>query len=272
MNRTWRLIIDPPATGAWNMAVDEALLLSAITGSSLPTLRLYSWDPGCLSLGRAQSIHDVDTEKTHKHGWEIVRRPSGGRAILHIDELTYSVSGTIDEPLFQNDIVASYLRISKGLVRFLNTLEISPEVNHQLQKDHLPTPDPICFEVPSQYEITFNGNKIVGSAQARKLNGVLQHGSIPLFGDITRITYGLKYQMESMREEAAQRMALRASTLENILARKITVEEAVHLFVNAFQDEFDITFSEGGLSETEKSLADSLVRAKYSQSDWNERI
>lgn len=271
MSRSWRLIIDPAANGAWNMAVDEALLLSAIAGESLPTLRLYSWHPGCLSLGRVQSFHEVDFENTKNQRWDIVRRLSGGRAILHIDELTYSISGTIEEPLFQGDIVASYLRISKGLVRFLNKLEISPEINHQKQTNHTQTPEPICFEVPSQYEITYEGKKIIGSAQARKLNGVLQHGSIPLFGDITRITKALKYSGESLRAEAMRRMALRASTLEYILAKKISVEETILPFVHAFRDEFGITFISGELTEKEKSVAKSLVSTKYAHPDWTER-
>ncbi len=272
MTRSWRLIIAPPASGAWNMAVDEALLLSAIAGDSLPTLRLYSWQPGCLSLGRAQSIHDVDIENTHNHQWDIVRRLSGGRAILHIDELTYSITSTIDEPLFQNDIIASYLRISKGLVRFLNALEISPEINHQQQINHTDTPEPICFEVPSQYEITYEGKKIIGSAQARKSNGALQHGSIPLFGDISRITHALKYHGESLRKQAARRMASRASTLEHVLGRKITVEATILPFVNAFRDEFGISFLNGELSVKEKNIANSLVTTKYGHPDWTGRI
>ena len=95
---TWRLIITPPARGAWNMAVDEAILEHAGRGEVLPTLRLFAWEPPCLSLGRAQPFTDVDTERLQARGWDVVRRMTGGRAILHTDELTYSVSGPVDEP------------------------------------------------------------------------------------------------------------------------------------------------------------------------------
>ena len=92
MSGVWRLIIDSPAHGAWNMAVDEAILEQTGRGESPPTLRLYDWQPACLSLGYAQPFADVDVDRLKERGWELVRRPTGGRAILHVDELTYSVS------------------------------------------------------------------------------------------------------------------------------------------------------------------------------------
>ncbi len=272
MTQNWRVIIDPPATGAWNMAVDEALLQSAIRGDGLPTLRLYSWQPGCLSLGRAQPIQDVDKERTQDHEWDIVRRLSGGRAILHIDELTYSFTGNINEPLFQNEIIESYLRIARGLVRFLNLLEISPEINHSRQADQIHKAEPICFEVPSQYEITYQGRKLIGSAQARKENGVLQHGSIPLFGDITRITQCLRYEDEPKRSQAAIRMHSRACTLEEVLSKKVELVETIQPFIQAFQVEHELSFVEGTLTGEEKSLAESLAVSKYGSPEWNERI
>jgi len=81
---TWRLIITPPAAGAWNMAIDEAILEATGTGSAPPTLRLYGWDPACLSLGYAQPIADADLDRLALAGWDLVRRPTGGRAILHV--------------------------------------------------------------------------------------------------------------------------------------------------------------------------------------------
>ena len=91
---SWRLLYTPPSNGAWNMAVDESILEHIHRGKSQPTLRLYAWEPPCLSLGHAQSFKDVDVERLHSHGWEVVRRVTGGRAILHTDELTYSVTGS----------------------------------------------------------------------------------------------------------------------------------------------------------------------------------
>jgi lipoate-protein ligase A len=98
MKDSWRLLVTPPARGAWNMAVDEAILEAVGRGASLPTLRLYAWEPACLSLGYAQPIGDVDQPRLRARGWDLVRRPTGGRAVLHTDELTYSVIAPPGEP------------------------------------------------------------------------------------------------------------------------------------------------------------------------------
>ena len=97
MTNIWRLLYTPPSSGAWNMAVDEAILEHIHRGESQPTLRLYAWEPACLSLGHAQSFADVDMKRVKERGWEVVRRVTGGRAILHTDELTYSVTGSANE-------------------------------------------------------------------------------------------------------------------------------------------------------------------------------
>src|SRR5690349_459450 len=98
MSTTWRLIHTPSAHGAWNMAVDESILEHIGRADSKPTLRLYGWQPACLSLGHAQPFSDVDIDSLEGQGWEVVRRLTGGRAILHTDELTYSVTGGPEEP------------------------------------------------------------------------------------------------------------------------------------------------------------------------------
>src|SRR5512142_2493749 len=97
MEHTWRLLITAPARGAWNMAVDEAMLEHIGRGESMPTLRLYAWEPACLSLGQAQPYADVDRIRLRQRGWDVVRRPTGGRAILHTDELTYSIVASAEE-------------------------------------------------------------------------------------------------------------------------------------------------------------------------------
>src|SRR5690242_13278 len=105
--RQWRLIVDSPMVGAYNMAVDEAIMLSVSDGKSLPTLRLYDWSPLCLSLGYGQRLRDADLYRIDTAGWQIVRRPTGGKAILHGNELTYSVAIPKDHELAQGDVVES---------------------------------------------------------------------------------------------------------------------------------------------------------------------
>ena len=124
----WRLLITPPAHGAWNMAVDEAILEEVSRGNSLPTLRLYAWEPPCLSIGYAQPISNVDLVRLRAYDWELVRRPTGGRAVLHTDELTYSVIAPSKEPLVAGTLlepcghvcvpIAGNVDLTAGGVRF----------------------------------------------------------------------------------------------------------------------------------------------------------
>ncbi len=131
MNDAWRLLTTPPARGAWNMAADEAILEAVGRGDSLPTLRLYAWDPACLSLGYAQPLSDVDIPRLQSHGWEMVRRPTGGRAILHTDEITYSVIAPLDEPRVAGTVLESYSRLAAALVEALHLLDLPVEVQER---------------------------------------------------------------------------------------------------------------------------------------------
>ena len=124
---SWRLVCTPPSPGDWNMAVDEAILEAAGQGKTLPTLRLYAWQPPCLSLGYAQPASDADRNALNQNGWGLVRRPTGGRAILHCDELTYSVIAPNHEPRLEGGVLDSYRTLSQALLRALHTLEIPAE-------------------------------------------------------------------------------------------------------------------------------------------------
>src|SRR5664280_2236384 len=145
----WRLLITPPARGAWNMAVDESILETMGSSAVLPTLRLYAWEPACLSLGYAQPIADVDIPRLHAHGWEMVRRPTGGRAVLQTDELTYAVIAPLNEPRLAGSVLESYRRLAQALVQALNLLSLPVQVSENSVKTREAIPNPICFEVPS---------------------------------------------------------------------------------------------------------------------------
>ncbi len=270
---TWRLLITPPAPGAWNMAVDEAILEHAQAGrrESLPSLRLYAWDPACLSLGHAQPFADVDTTRLQERGWEVVRRATGGRAILHTDELTYSVIGSADEPILTGGVLESYNRIALALLSAVKSLDLPVEMKAHAGRSSTTTTNPVCFEVPSTYEITVDGKKLIGSAQARKREGVLQHGSLPLTGDLTRICQVLVFDNEAARAEAAKRLLARATTVESALGGAVSWERAAQKFIQAFESELGLCFEKGELSESEAKRAEELVREKYGHSSWTER-
>ncbi len=270
---TWRLLITPPAAGAWNMAVDEAILLAIGTGSSPATLRLYSWEPPCLSLGYAQSVSDVDLIQLGNHGWELVRRLTGGRAILHTDELTYSVIATNDEPRLVGSVLQSYQRISHALLYAMQSLGLPAQSSEKsASNDNSEMVGPVCFEVPSQHEITVGGKKLIGSAQARKREGVLQHGSLPLHGDLTRITQVLAYKTEEERTSAAMRLLARATTMADILGHETPWDAVSQALIEAFANILNLDLQPQELSSTEISAAARLVEEKYHHPVWINRV
>ena len=253
------------------MAVDESILEHIHQGKAKSTLRLYSWNPPCLSLGHAQSFRDVDVERLRARGWDVVRRLTGGRAILHTDELTYSVTGSAEDPVLTGGVLESYNRLSKALLHAVRDLGLAVEVKENEGSPAGQNSNPVCFEVPSTYEITINGKKLIGSAQARKKEGVLQHGSLPLTGDLTRICEGLVFEDEAARQLAKDRLLVRAATVESVLGVETGWERAAQAFVRGFEAELGIRFEKGELSESERQRADELVREKYAHPDWTER-
>jgi len=276
---SWRLIKTAPAHGAWNMALDEALLEGLSAEHALPVLRLYAWNPPCFSLGVAQPAADVNLQALHALGWELVRRPTGGRAILHADELTYSVIAPHTEPRLAGSVLESYQRLSLALLKALHLLAVPArsEAEPLLPASSAPK-GPVCFEVPSNYEITVNGKKLIGSAQARRKEGILQHGSLPLYGDLRRITRVLNFDPEqdstgaSAQAAAAERLLERATTVEACLGVALSWEAAAEVFVTAFQSILNLDFIPSEPSCLELQCAEDLMREKYAHPSWTKRI
>jgi lipoate-protein ligase A len=268
---TWRLLKTPPAHGAWNMALDEAILEGVGNGGSPPTLRLYAWKPACLSIGYAQPFTDVDLPRLQARGWELVRRPTGGRAVLHTDELTYSVIAPLDEPRMAGTVLETYHRLAKALVEALNLIGMRVEINENSAGSHYKQSNPVCFEVPSTYEITLGGKKLLGSAQARRKEGVLQHGSLPLSGDLTRILQVLAFPDEKSRTYAAERLMMRAITVETAVHRKVSWNEAARAFVTAFGTLLALDLRPGDLTDDEKKRTEELAQIKYGRPSWTEK-
>jgi lipoyl(octanoyl) transferase len=269
----WRLLITPASRGAWNMALDEAILESAGGGEVLPTLRLYAWEPACLSLGYTQSFADADLERLAAHGWDLVRRPTGGKAILHTDELTYSVTGPHSEPRLRGGVIESYRRLSGALLRALHLLNLDAHADPLAAV--LPAGEdegPVCFEVPSNYEIVVGGKKLVGSAQARRKEGVLQHGSLPLEGDLERITRVLIFPSEEARSAAALRLTQRATTVQAALSQTVAWDQAAQAFIQAFSEVLNLEFARDEISPLEVERAEELVHVKYASEAWTRRL
>lgn len=253
------------------MAVDEALLEGVGSGQAQPTLRLYAWSPPCLSLGHAQPFADVDLDRLRERGWDVVRRPTGGRAILHTDELTYSVIAPPDEPAVMGTLLESYNRLAQGLLDAVKLLGLDAQIKTG-PRTAIDTSNPVCFEAPSAYEITVDGRKLIGSAQARRKEGVLQHGSLPLVGDLSRITDVLVLGANGTRQEAGARLLKRATTAETILGRAVEWTEAAQAFRRGFETQLQLRLTELPLSESELHRTDELVRDKYADASWTERV
>ncbi|MGD2206484.1 MAG: lipoate--protein ligase family protein [Anaerolineae bacterium] len=266
---TWRLIVEGEADGATNMAVDEAILTAVVEETSSPTLRFYGWSPPCLSLGRTQPVADVDLDACRADGVDVVRRPTGGRAILHTDELTYSVALLQSDRRATGDVVESYRRLSEGLLAGLRRLNVQV-VQAALQQRPVAEPSAVCFERPSDYEITVRGRKLLGSAQWRARNAVLQHGALPLHGDLTRI---LSYLAFSEKERDRQKHGLpdRALTIEEAAGRRLTFAQVAQALTDGFAQALNLNLVPGGLTARERALAADLRRDRYAEPGWTAR-
>lgn len=260
----FRLIHDGEHDGATNMARDEAISRAVSARRQLPTLRLYGWAPPAISLGQSQRLSAVNEAQCHAHGVVIVRRPTGGLAILHTDELTYSMSLPIDHPLAEGDVMTSYRRIADAIMRALQMLGV-PDVRASRVAKEDKAKGPVCFEAPSDYEVVGAGKKLVGSAQWRRVDGVLQHGSLPLHGDIARIC---AYLVDS---PDAQRVRQHAATLKDATGRDVLREEAADAWQRAFAEVLDIRFTADALSADELRCAEELLISKYANDEWTRR-
>ncbi|MCY3779856.1 MAG: biotin/lipoate A/B protein ligase family protein [Chloroflexi bacterium] len=267
-----RSILEPEFNdGAWNMAVDSAIVDAVSAGKQPPTLRLYGWDPFCLSLGYGQRLRDADLRSLSASGWDIVRRPTGGKAILHGDELTYSLCMPINHPLSSGDVVESYRRISVGLLRALESLGLSASARRQGSSARHRAAGPVCFEQSSHYEIVVDGRKLIGSAQLRRKGVLLQHGTIPLGGDVTRICDVLVFDSEDDRDEQRTRLRERAATLAQVLGREPSWAEVAAALERGFSENLDAPLNRDRLSECEAARAHALREERYANPKWTNK-
>jgi len=266
----WRLIISGYADGMTNMAIDEAIMRSVTEEKSPPTLRFYAWSPPCVSVGYSQSLAaEIDLARCRQDGVDWVRRPTGGRAILHTDELTYSIVLPQDDPRAFGGVVESYRHLSRGLVSGLTQLQLDVvQANYQ---DDKPRPSSaVCFDIPSHYEVTVNGRKLVGSAQTRRRGVVLQHGTLPLYGDITRLIDYIQLPSDVERDAMRTKLIARAITLQEALDRRVELDEAIRAMQAGFAEALNLDLLSGELTPEETCWAEELRQERYCQTEWNE--
>jgi lipoyl(octanoyl) transferase len=265
----WRLLVDPPASGAWNMAVDEALLEGVAAGRSPSTLRFYTWSPACLSLGYFQSFDIVDVAGCRAGGVEIVRRPTGGRAILHDRELTYSVTLPASVLGHEAGIVPSYHRLSLALQAGLRDLGVPATLAPAAVTPAGGDQGPVCFDRPSSHEILLEGRKLVGSAQVRRGGALLQHGSIVIEPRIDALLQCLRLDEADRGPAARQRLANAVAGLAEI--HDLDPSRLSEALAAAFGRQFGVRLIPGRLRGDELEAAAWLARSKYRSAAWTER-
>jgi lipoyl(octanoyl) transferase len=262
----WRVIFGGAYEGYRNMAIDEAILMAVAGGQQPPTLRFYAWDPPTVSVGYFQSVErEVDLERCREMGFGVVRRATGGRAVLHDDEVTYSVA--IREADFPGTVVQTYKRLSEGLVEGLVSLGIAAEMlPHGTVKEHASA---ACFDAPSWYEVTCGGKKIIGSAQVRKASAILQHGSVPMTFSGSRVAATLLASSEAVRDRLAATLERKAGGLQEFTSQHLDRDMVARALAGGLRSKLGLTLVEEDVSVAELATADELLRDKYSLPEWN---
>ncbi len=234
---TWRYLDSGPARGAENMALDEQLLAEAARGGVAPVLRFYGWSPPAVSLGRFQAAAAaVDAAACARYGFDIVRRVTGGRAVLHDRELTYSIVSPIAAGLFPNDVLGTYKVIAGALLSGLRSLGVQAEMvsrPERMREGQKKCADAACFAAPSWYEIVARGRKIVGSAQRRVSGAFLQHGSI-------LIDYDPELEAAVIPGGGAREAV---TCLRRELGRDVAVHEIKQALLGGFRAALGVSFS-----------------------------
>ena len=241
----WNFSATGQNTGEFNMQFDEMLVRRLLEGQGLPTVRVYRWNPWAISLGYHQDISDIDVSLCQRDGIDVVRRPTGGRAILHAEELTYSVVMPAD----RRGIHQVYNEISKALVEGLREFGV-PVSLQRSQPDFArmyknPSSIP-CFSSSARYEIEWNGRKLVGSAQ-RRYSGmggdvVLQHGSILCGPAHRRLADYLVLPDDSVRESVQSGLDERTADLREASGMPVDVEELSDCLRKGFERTWGVTF------------------------------
>ena len=236
----WRLIQSPKLSGQSNMRSDLQIFNAFEKGSGISTLRIYSWQPQCISLGYSQKTKDlIDEQKAKSLGWDVVKRPTGGGIVFHNEaEVTYSLVTAIDNPILPAEMISSYKKILEAIVCAIRKAGIDANiarVDRPLRPVGLrarPTRNLLCFSYPAEHEIVVNSKKIVGSAQKRGKRALLQQGSI-FVRRIDASAYA------ALKEKADN---IDAISVEEILGRAVPFKELSAALVKGFEERLEIKF------------------------------
>ena len=264
----WRILPFERAAAAENMAIDEAVFRKNIRGESPPTLRFYGWRSPALSIGHFQDYRkEVDDEACRKFGVEVVRRPTGGKAVLHERELTYAVVAGSDTDFFPPDILKTYLVIGRCLAEGLAGVGIRAEMKEDGRRPPGGALQSACFSFPSRYELLVGDRKICGSAQMRSQGAFLQHGSLLTAFDPLR-TCEIMLPHRRLEKEA-DRLRNAVTSVAEQAGPALDEEGLRRALREGFERTLGIRLRDGMLTPGEQALRDELVEKKYGREEWN---
>lgn len=270
----WRFIDSGNGSPSFNMALDEALLDWHSVSKIPPTIRFYGWDPATISIGYFQKVEkEINMEAVKEHKLGFVRRPTGGRGVLHEHELTYSVIVSEDYPDMPKTVTEAYRVISEGILKGFHHLGLEAYFavpKTQDERDSLKNPrSAVCFDAPSWYELVVEGRKVAGSAQTRQKGVILQHGSILLDLEEDKLFSLFKYPNDKVKERMQRAFKSKAVAINEISPRRISLEEAKEAFFKGFSEGLDIELVPYELSEEELEYVNKIAKERYENDEWN---
>lgn len=270
----WRFIDSGHCSPEFNMALDEALLDWNSESKIPPTIRFYGWNPPTLSIGYFQKVErEIDLEAVKKYGLGFVRRPTGGRGVLHDQELTYSVIVSEEHPEMPHTVTEAYRVISEGILQGFRKLGLDayfavPKTAEE--REGLKNPrSAVCFDAPSWYELVVEGRKVAGSAQTRQKGVILQHGSILLDIDEDKLFDLFKYPSERVRERMQRNFKNKAVAINALRENPVTIDEAKQAFKEGFEEGLNIVLEPYQLTDEELDYVHSIAEKRYKSDEWN---
>lgn len=272
----WIFINSGEGTPSFNMALDEALLNWHSQGLIPPVIRFYGWQPAALSIGYFQKVEkEIDMEAVERLGLGFVRRPTGGRGVLHEHELTYSIIVSEAYPDMPETVTEAYRVLSEGLLKGFQNLGLEayfsvPDTENK-RADLKKPKSAVCFDAPSWYEMVVEGKKVAGSAQTRQKGVILQHGAILIDLDAEKLLSVFKFQNEEAKERMRIKIPEKAVAINSLRAKPATAEECVVAFKAGFEQALSIELEPYILTEQQLAEVKALEQKKYANSEWNFR-
>lgn len=270
----WYFINSGPCSGAYNMAMDEALLTMHSAGEIPPVIRFYEWAEPTLSIGYfQQAMKDMNIEAIRGQGIDFVRRPTGGRAVLHEHELTYSVIVSEKHPQMPKNVTDAYRVLSEGILKGFHHLGMDayfsvPESKEQL--DDLKKPkSAVCFDAPSWYELVVEGKKVAGSAQTRQKGVILQHGAILLDVNIDKLLSVFHFTSDEQKQRMRAKLVQKAVAINDLTDATITASEAAAAFQRGFEESLHIELVPYELTNEQLHVVEEIMCTKYMSDEWN---